>query len=79
MRKIMLTGRSECGKTTLTQALKRKKITYEKKGLIIEKNVIRTVSVVSIILLLSTLKNFKAIYCTFLTYFPVRYFGRVNL
>ena len=30
MRKIMLTGRSECGKTTLTQALKGKKITYEK-------------------------------------------------
>lgn len=30
MRKIILMGRSECGKTTLTQALKGKKITYHK-------------------------------------------------
>ena len=30
MRKIMLTGRSECGKTTLTQALKGNKIAYQK-------------------------------------------------
>lgn len=30
MKKIILMGRSECGKTTLTQALKGKKITYHK-------------------------------------------------
>lgn len=30
MRKIILIGRSECGKTTLTQALKGKKIEYNK-------------------------------------------------
>lgn len=30
MRKIILMGRSECGKTTLTQALKGRKITYHK-------------------------------------------------
>lgn len=30
MKKIILVGRSECGKTTLTQALKGKKITYHK-------------------------------------------------
>ena len=30
MKKIMLTGRSECGKTTLTQALKGEKIQYHK-------------------------------------------------
>ena len=28
---------------------------------------------------LSTLKNFKAIFCTFLTYFPVRYFTRKDI
>lgn len=30
MKKIILMGRSECGKTTLTQALKREKIEYHK-------------------------------------------------
>lgn len=30
MKKIMLVGRSECGKTTLTQALKGEKISYHK-------------------------------------------------
>ena len=30
MRKIMLVGRTGCGKTTLTQALKGKEITYHK-------------------------------------------------
>ena len=30
MKKIILIGRSECGKTTLTQALKGKEITYHK-------------------------------------------------
>ena len=30
MRKIMFVGRSECGKTTLTQAMKGKKIIYHK-------------------------------------------------
>ena len=30
MRKIILVGRSEAGKTTLTQALKGEKITYHK-------------------------------------------------
>lgn len=30
MKKIILVGRSECGKTTLTQALKGEKITYQK-------------------------------------------------
>lgn len=30
MKKIIFMGRSECGKTTLTQALKGEKITYEK-------------------------------------------------
>ena len=30
MKKIILMGRSECGKTTLTQALKGERITYHK-------------------------------------------------
>ena len=30
MKKIILMGRSECGKTTLTQALKGREITYHK-------------------------------------------------
>ena len=30
MKKILLVGRSECGKTSLTQALKGEKVTYHK-------------------------------------------------
>ena len=40
MRKIILIGRSECGKTTLTQALMGKKIEYQKTQSICNENLV---------------------------------------